>query len=180
MEIHGWLVDSRHKGPVMWKALPCHDVIMFYGTCYINIQCGPWLLYPSYCKIHFYPYHSELLLWHGAIIILVRVLKCDSVRYMNSALRKAQYKRNMARNKFKKFGKQCREENRRTRNHVVKIRKQSMQKYFTEHCSKNDRNFWAIISPFFSDRRLRSGHNIYSAKTTMWKLIPVILPNDFI
>ena len=26
--IHQWLVDSPHKGPVMWKAFPYHDVIM--------------------------------------------------------------------------------------------------------------------------------------------------------
>ena len=77
-----------------------------------------------------------------------RVVKCDSVPYMNSALRKAQYKRNMARNRFRRFGKQCWEENRRARNHVAKSRKQSMQKYFKEHCSKHDRNFWATISPF--------------------------------
>ena len=89
-----------------------------------------------------------------------RVVKCGSVPYMNSALRKAQYKRNMARNRFRRFDKQCWEENRRARNHVVKIRKQSMQKYFKEHCSKHDRNFWATISPFFSDKRLRNGHNI--------------------
>ena len=89
-----------------------------------------------------------------------RVVKCDSVPYMTSALRKAQYKRNMARNRFRRFGKQCWEENRRARNHVVKIRKQSMQKYFKEHCLKHDRNFRATISPFFSDKRLRNGHNI--------------------
>ena len=58
-----------------------------------------------------------------------RVVKCDSVPYINSALRKAQYKRNIARNRFRRFGKQCWEENRRARNHVVKIRKQSMQTY---------------------------------------------------
>ena len=57
-----------------------------------------------------------------------------SVPYMNSALRNAQYKRNMARNRFRRFRKQCWEENRRARNHVVKIRKQSMQKYFKELC----------------------------------------------
>ena len=26
--IHQWVVDSPHKGPVMWKAFPCHDAIM--------------------------------------------------------------------------------------------------------------------------------------------------------
>ena len=42
---------------------------------------------------------------------------------MNSALRKAQYKRNMARNRFKRYGKSSWEENRRHRNLLVKIRK---------------------------------------------------------
>ena len=26
--IHQWLVDSPHKGPVTWKAFPCHDIMM--------------------------------------------------------------------------------------------------------------------------------------------------------
>ena len=26
--IHQWLVDSPHKGPVMWKTLPSHDIII--------------------------------------------------------------------------------------------------------------------------------------------------------
>ena len=29
--IHQWLVDSPHKGTVMWKALPCQNILMF-GT----------------------------------------------------------------------------------------------------------------------------------------------------
>ena len=29
-EIHWWPVDSPHKGPVMWKMFPFHDVIMMY------------------------------------------------------------------------------------------------------------------------------------------------------
>ena len=36
-----------------------------------------------------------------------------------------------------------------------------MQKYFKDRCAKNDRNFWATISPFFSDKRFRNGHNIF-------------------
>ena len=28
MGIHQWLVDSPHKGQVMWKVFPCHDIIM--------------------------------------------------------------------------------------------------------------------------------------------------------
>ena len=29
--IHRWLVDSPHKGPVMWKLFLCHDIIMYSG-----------------------------------------------------------------------------------------------------------------------------------------------------
>ena len=101
-----------------------------------------------------------------------RIVKCDSLPYMNSAFRKSQYKRNMITNKFKRFGKQYWEENRRARNHVVKIRKQSIQKYFKDRCAKNDRNFWATLSPFFSDKRFRDRQNM-----TMWKPISVMFPN---
>ena len=89
-----------------------------------------------------------------------KTVKSQSVPYMNSALRKAQYKRNMARNRFKRYGKSCWEENRRHRNLVVKIRKSSMRKYFEDKCSKQDRHFWKTISPFFSDKRFRNGRNI--------------------
>ena len=27
-EIHRWSVDYHHRGPVMWKSFPCHDVII--------------------------------------------------------------------------------------------------------------------------------------------------------
>ena len=56
-----------------------------------------------------------------------KLTKSKPVPYMNSRLRKAPYIRNMARNKFKKFGKKYWEENRRQRNRVVSIRKQSMK-----------------------------------------------------
>ena len=41
-ELNTWPVDSPHKGPVMWKALPCHD---------FNIKCG--LLHNSWDILHF-------------------------------------------------------------------------------------------------------------------------------
>ena len=77
-----------------------------------------------------------------------KTVKFQSVPYMNSALRKAQYKRNMARNRFKRYGKSCWEENRRHRNLVVKIRKTSVRKYFEDKCSNQDRHFWKPMSPF--------------------------------
>ena len=59
-----------------------------------------------------------------------KIITKQSVPYMNSKLRKAQYARNMARNKFQRFGKAYWEENRRHRNNVAKIRKSSMRIYF--------------------------------------------------
>ena len=78
---------------------------------------------------------------------------------MNSKLRKALYSRNMARNKFRIFGKKYWEENRRLRNHVVSLRKKSIAKYFENNCAKQDRTFWRTISPFFSDKKFRNGNH---------------------
>ena len=69
-----------------------------------------------------------------------KLIKSKPVPYMNSRLRKALYTRNMARNKFMKFGKKYWEENRWQRNRVVSIRKQSMKNYFAKTCDKPDRN----------------------------------------
>ena len=65
-----------------------------------------------------------------------KIITKQSVPYMNSKLRKAQYARNMARNKFQRFGKAYWEENRRHRNNVAKIRKSSMRIYFEKNCKK--------------------------------------------
>ena len=59
-----------------------------------------------------------------------KLVRCDSVPYMNSKLLKALYKRNMVRNKFRKFGKPYWEENRIHRNNVVSIKKSSIETYF--------------------------------------------------
>ena len=65
-----------------------------------------------------------------------KLIKRQSVPYMNSELRKAIYSRNMARNKFRKFGTKFWSENRRQRNKVVALRKKSMSKYFDNKCRK--------------------------------------------
>ena len=83
-----------------------------------------------------------------------------SVTFMNSKLRKAQYKRNIARNKFRRFGKKYRNENRHQRNNVVKIRKQSLKIDFGTHCIKHDKNFWKVISPSTPDKRYKNGNSI--------------------
>ena len=88
-----------------------------------------------------------------------KFVKRQSVPYMNSKLRKALYSRNMARNKFRIFGKKYWDENRRLRNHVVSLRKKSIAKYFENNCAKQDRTFWRTISPFFSDKKFRNGNH---------------------
>ena len=87
-------------------------------------------------------------------------VKCKSVPYMNSKLRKAMYSRNMARNNFRKYGESHWEDYRRHRNKVVNIRKSSLKNYFMKNCDKNDQNFWKTISPFFSENRSKSSKNI--------------------
>ena len=86
-----------------------------------------------------------------------KFVKCKPVPYMNSQLRKALYAWNMARNKF---GKSHWEENRRERNRVVSIRKQSIKNYFSKKCEKADRNFWATIKPFLTDKKLKGNNTI--------------------
>ena len=65
-----------------------------------------------------------------------KLVKQESVPYMNARLWKAMYRRNMACNKFRLlwYGKQYWHENRRQRNSVVSLRKQSLTKYFSEKC----------------------------------------------
>ena len=79
---------------------------------------------------------------------------------MNSKLRKAKFARNMARNKFKRFGKYFWEENKRHRNNVVNIRKKSLSNYFATRCEKHDKRFWNTVSPFMSDKKFRNGGGI--------------------
>ena len=74
-----------------------------------------------------------------------KFVKWKPMPYMNSQLRKAMYAPNMARNKFKKFGKSRLEENRQER-------KQSTKNYFSKKCEKTDRTFWATIKPFLTDK----------------------------
>ena len=59
----------------------------------------------------------------------------------------------MARNKYKKYGHKYWEENHRERNNVVALRKKSVSDYFAKKCAKRDKSFWAIISPFMTDKK---------------------------
>ena len=80
--------------------------------------------------------------------------------YMNSVLRKALYKRNMARNKFRQYGQKYWEENWTHRHKVVSLRKKSIATYFSKNCSKHDKTFWSTVSPFISDKNKRADSKI--------------------
>ena len=84
----------------------------------------------------------------------------QSVPYMNSRLRKAMYQRNMIRNNFRKFGRSYWEENRRMRNFVTKLRKESVGNYFSKNCSKPNNSFWKTVSPFFTNKKAGAHGNI--------------------
>ena len=87
-------------------------------------------------------------------------IKCNSVPFMNSQLRKAMYKRNMARNKFRKNGCKYWEEHRRQRNKTVAIRKKSIANYFAKNCTRKDKRFWSTVSPFMTDTKCKNSSNI--------------------
>ena len=89
-----------------------------------------------------------------------KLTKYDSVPYMNSELRKALYKRNMVRNRFRKFGKAYWEENRIHRNNVVSIRKRSIANYFSKICYRKDKTFWSTVSQFITDKKNKNGGEI--------------------
>ena len=111
--------------------------------------------------------------------IRTKTIKSESVPYMNYCLRKAQYKRNMARNKFRIYGKSYWEENRRNRNNVVKIRKQSMRNYFIKNCSHHDKNLWSTVSPFITDKKTHGNKNILSTNKDETVLYPKCISELF-
>ena len=43
--IYRWSLDSPHKGPVMWKAFPCHDVIMLSSHSWYLLRHVPKQLF---------------------------------------------------------------------------------------------------------------------------------------
>ena len=78
---------------------------------------------------------------------------------MNGELRRAIYKKRMLHNKYKKFKNNFNwEAYRKQRNHVTKLRKQSIRLYFFERCSggSKSKDFWPTIKPFLSSK---SGKN---------------------
>ena len=93
-----------------------------------------------------------------------KMIKKDYVPYMNSKLRKNIYLRNMARNKYKKYGKQYWDENRRMRNKVVALRKKSLAAYFSKNCSNLGNFFWKTVSPFMTNKSSRNGAILFCKK----------------
>ena len=73
------------------------------------------------------------------------MLTIESVPYMNNVFGKALYKRNMARNKLRQYGKKYWEENRTHHNKVVPIRKKLIATYFYNKSSQ-----WLPNTPFAS------------------------------
>ena len=71
------------------------------------------------------------------------------------------YKRNMARNKFRKNERKYWEEHRRQRNKTVGIRKKSLANYLAKNCARKDKRFWSTISPFMTDKKCKKTVAIY-------------------
>ena len=118
---------------------------------------------------HVFDYIDDIAWFHSSLIrnvidfhapIKSKIMIKRSVPYMNSKLRKAQFARIMARNKFKRFGGDFWEENKRHRNDVVNIRKKSLSNYFATRCEKHDERFWKTVSPFMSDKKFQNGCGI--------------------
>ncbi len=81
-----------------------------------------------------------------------RYLKEDHVPYMNSELRKAMYKRNMIKNKYRKdrTNKQLWAQYTTHRNKVVHLRRMAVKNYFMRNCTDGatGKEFWDAIKPF--------------------------------
>ena len=89
-----------------------------------------------------------------------KFLKFKPVPYMNSELRKTMYARNMARNRYRKYGNKFWEDYRRLRNKVVTLKNRSIRKYFQKRCEIPNRDFWKTISPFVTDGKSKSSDMI--------------------
>ena len=83
-------------------------------------------------------------------------LKKKSPPFMNACMRKAIFKRNMARNLFYKFGKSHWEDFRMKRNTLVSVRENSIQTHFSKNTEKNSKHFWPTVSPFLTSTRKKS------------------------
>ena len=82
--------------------------------------------------------------------------------FMNGILRKAIFKKCMLRNKFYKSKTSANWENYKAqRNIVTSIRRQSIRVYFRQRTQNiNDKDFWKVLKPFFSEKSKQGNENI--------------------
>ena len=81
-----WILDSPHKGPIMWKSFPCHDINMNFLT--------PWVFksFTSQLPSQFCPnlstirFLGSVLPWKQSVDINHPIGTCHSYRYENVQL----------------------------------------------------------------------------------------------
>ena len=93
-----------------------------------------------------------------------KCIQGNQAPYMNSALRKAINQRNMWRNKHfsNRSDNELRQQYRKWRNKVVKLRKESIRNYIDKKCNHpvSSRDFYRILKPFFSEKNSCSNNII--------------------
>ena len=156
-------------GPATRRHAPSQKPKRIYYRSYKHFCENDYLDDIASAKFHVAHVFDDIAWFHILLIrnvidshapVKSKIMIKRSVSYMNSKLRKAQFARSMARNKFKLFGKDFWEENKRHRNNVVDIRKNSLSNYFATRCEKHDKRFWNTVSLFMSDKKFRNGGGI--------------------
>ena len=117
-----------------------------------------------------FSWHMYLTILHGFIVrwyeMLLTPMRLSNLKLLLKDLcriwiqNKAQFAHNMAINKFKRFGKDFWEENKRHRNNVVNITKKSLSNYLASRCEKHGKRFGNTMSPLMSDKKFRNGGGI--------------------
>ena len=86
-----------------------------------------------------------------------KLVKQESVPYMNARFRNAMYRRNMARNKFRLFGKQWKPPSTKFSGVTAEA---VTYEIFLWIMLKKDKRFWQTISPFMTNKNTRNRNNI--------------------
>lgn len=82
-----------------------------------------------------------------------KTIRNEPCPFMNGALRKAIFKKQVLRNRYYNVRNNDNWELfRKQRNYVTKLRKSSVKKYFETKCKNNNREFWKMIKPFYSNK----------------------------
>ena len=84
-----------------------------------------------------------------------KIIRHSDAPFMNSALRKAMYKKRQAQNCVRKDpGNQTKwEDYRQKRNTFVSLKRSSMQKYFRDNCSRRKNSLWKTLRPYFTNKK---------------------------